>query len=135
MCSYVIFFFIATRLHCFLCAKWRIFFVRPDKIVIAKIYKPEKCTIVHQKRTTVIANIQVFYYFNYSIVFSLKILYADINYTKYMDYIPHKKYSGQIRNNGSNRSYLFNKYYIIYIFIKNILKNCRKWWLFRFYDY
>lgn len=60
----------------------------PD--LVAKIYKPEKCTVVRQKKTTVMANLQVSDYFSQSVVFPLKVLYADTSYTKYMGYTMEK---------------------------------------------
>lgn len=60
----------------------------PD--LVAKIFKPEKRTLTRQKKTTVMSNLIVSSYFRQSVVFPLKVLYADTNYRNYMGYTMEK---------------------------------------------
>lgn len=57
---------------------------RPD--LVAKIFKPDKRTLTRQKKTTVMCNLDVSDYFRQSVVFPMKVLYADKNYSDYMGY-------------------------------------------------
>lgn len=53
---------------------------------VAKIFKPDKRSITRHKKTAVMTNLNVSSYFRESVVFPVKVLYADKNYTQFMGY-------------------------------------------------